>query len=174
MTDLATPTHADWIERARALDPATRPFIDGDYVSPLDGRPAPDTTPRDGSVIAEVETAGARDVDRAVAAARRAFEDGRWADRSPVARKRILLRFAELVREHTDELALLESLDVGHPISDATRVDVPGAANCAITRRVTAGESSASPAATVRTAAISCSGGSSLSTKPLAPACSAS
>jgi gamma-glutamyl-gamma-aminobutyraldehyde dehydrogenase/4-guanidinobutyraldehyde dehydrogenase/NAD-dependent aldehyde dehydrogenase len=130
MTDLATPTHADWLERARSLRPPVRPFIAGDYVSPLDGRTVPNTTPRDGSVIAEIETAGVRDVDRAVAAAREAFDDGRWASRSPVARKRILLRFAELVREHTDELALLESLDVGHPIANATGVDVPGAANC--------------------------------------------
>jgi acyl-CoA reductase-like NAD-dependent aldehyde dehydrogenase len=130
MTDTADPTHADWLERARALRPPTRPFIAGDYVTPLDGRLVADTTPRDGSVIAEVETAGVRDVDRAVDAARAAFDDGRWADRSPVARKRVLLRFAELVREHADELALLESLDVGHPIANATGVDVPGAANC--------------------------------------------
>ena len=128
MTD--TATHAEWLDRARAVRPHARPFIDGDYVTPLDGRPVPDTTPRDGSVIAEVETAGQRDVDRAVQAARAAFDDGRWADRPPVARKGILLRFAELVREHADELALLESLDVGHPIADATGVDVPGAANC--------------------------------------------
>ena len=130
MTDTAPPTHADWLDRARAVRPHARPFIDGDYVTPLDGRPVPDTTPRDGSVIAEVETAGERDVDRAVQAARVAFEDGRWADLPPVARKRILLRFADLVRAHADELALLESLDVGHPIADATGVDVPGAANC--------------------------------------------
>ena len=92
--------------------------------------PRRDTTPRDGSVIVEVETAGERDVDRAVRAARVAFDDGRWADRSPLARKQVLLRFADLVREHAEELALLESLDVGHPIADATGVDVPGAANC--------------------------------------------
>jgi acyl-CoA reductase-like NAD-dependent aldehyde dehydrogenase len=130
MPETASPTHADWIERAKTVRPPTRPFIDGDFRAPLDGGIATDTTPRDGAVIAEVETAGARDVDRAVAAARAAFEDGRWADRSPLERKRVLLRFADLVRTHADELALLESLDVGHPIRDATRVDVPGAANC--------------------------------------------
>ena len=130
MTDTATPTHADWIERARTIQPATRPFIDGDFRSPLDGGVTTDTTPRDGSVIAEVETAGARDVDRAVAAAREAFEDGRWADQTPVGRKGVLLRFADLIRANADDLALLESLDVGHPITDATRVDVPGAASC--------------------------------------------
>jgi acyl-CoA reductase-like NAD-dependent aldehyde dehydrogenase len=130
MTDTAAPTHADWIERARVLRPPTRPFIDGDWADPVDGGTVADTTPRDGSVIAEIALAGARDTERAVGAARKAFDDGRWADRKPVERKRVLLRFAELVREHTDELALLESLDVGHPIRDAVNVDVPGAANC--------------------------------------------
>jgi acyl-CoA reductase-like NAD-dependent aldehyde dehydrogenase len=130
MPDAASPTHADWIERARTIRPPTRPFINGDYRAPMDGAVVVDTTPRDGSAIAEVETAGARDVDRAVEAAREAFEDGRWADRAPVERKRVLLRFADLIRANADELALLESLDVGHPIHDAARVDVPGAANC--------------------------------------------
>jgi acyl-CoA reductase-like NAD-dependent aldehyde dehydrogenase len=130
MTDTATPTHADWIERARAIRPPTRPFIGGDFRASLDGDVVSDVTPRDGTVIAEVEVAGARDVDRAVTAARAAFDDGRWADRRPAERKRVMLRFADLVRSAADELALLESLDVGHPIADATGVDVPGAANC--------------------------------------------
>src|SRR5829696_2884761 len=129
-TDPTTPTHADWVARAQALRPRTRPFIAGDYVTPLDGASVGDRSPRDGTPIAEVETAGAGDVDLAVAAARAAFEDGRWADRTPLERKRVLLRFADLVRANADELALLESLDVGHPIGDATAVDVPGAANC--------------------------------------------
>jgi acyl-CoA reductase-like NAD-dependent aldehyde dehydrogenase len=68
------------------------------------------------------------DVERAGAASRRAFDDRRWADQSPAARKRVLLRLAELVREHLEELALLESLDVGKPIRDTLRVDVPSAA----------------------------------------------
>jgi gamma-glutamyl-gamma-aminobutyraldehyde dehydrogenase/4-guanidinobutyraldehyde dehydrogenase/NAD-dependent aldehyde dehydrogenase len=123
MTETASPTHADWIERARTVRPPTRPFIDGDYRPPLDGAVVPDTTPRDGTLIAEVETAGERDVERAVAAARTAFEDGRWADRTPLQRKRVLLRFADLIRANADELALLESLDVGHPIGYAEAAD---------------------------------------------------
>jgi len=130
MPETAAPTHADWIERARTLRPPTRPFIDGDWADPVRGGSVADTTPRDGSVIAEVAVGGARDAERAVSAARRAFDDGRWADRKPVERKRVLLRFADLVREHAADLALLESLDVGHPIRDALDVDVPGAANC--------------------------------------------
>jgi acyl-CoA reductase-like NAD-dependent aldehyde dehydrogenase len=130
MTATDPVTHAAWIARAAALRPPTRPFIDGAFVAPRDGSVVEDRTPRDGSLLAAGETAGPGDVDRAVAAARAAFEDGRWADRKPVDRKRVLLRLADLVRAHADELALLEALDVGHPIGDATRVDVPGAANC--------------------------------------------
>jgi acyl-CoA reductase-like NAD-dependent aldehyde dehydrogenase len=130
MPDSATPTHADWLARARTIDPPTRPWIDGDWADPVDGTSAPDITPRDGTAIAEVALGGARDAERAVAAARRAFDDGRWADRTPAQRKAVLLRLADLVRAHADELALLESLDVGHPIRDALNVDVPGAATC--------------------------------------------
>lgn len=70
MTDIAAPTHADWIERARTLRPPTRPFIDGDCPDPVDGGMVADTTPRDGSVIAEIAVGGARDAERAVSAAR--------------------------------------------------------------------------------------------------------
>jgi acyl-CoA reductase-like NAD-dependent aldehyde dehydrogenase len=104
MTEPTHPTHADGIERGRAVQPRTRPCIDGDFRKPLDGVVVPGATPRDGSVIAEVAAAGPRDVDRAVAATRRAFDDGRWAKRSPVDRMRTLLRFAGLVRARSDEL----------------------------------------------------------------------
>jgi gamma-glutamyl-gamma-aminobutyraldehyde dehydrogenase/4-guanidinobutyraldehyde dehydrogenase/NAD-dependent aldehyde dehydrogenase len=90
----------------------------------------PATSPRDGRVLAQVSAAQAGDVDAAVRSARTAFEDGRWSRADPRHRKKVLLRFAELVREHGEELALLESLEVGKPIRDTTRVDVPGCANC--------------------------------------------
>jgi acyl-CoA reductase-like NAD-dependent aldehyde dehydrogenase len=87
-------------------------------------------SPRDGSVIAAVARGSGEDVDRAVRAARRAFDDGRWALADPLERKRVLLRLAGLIDEHAEELAQLESTDVGHPISDARGVDVPGARKC--------------------------------------------
>ncbi len=65
-----------------------------------------------------------------MAAARRAFGKGEWRDAAPVQKKRVLLRFAELIREHTDELALLETLDVGKVIGNALAVDVPFCADC--------------------------------------------
>ena len=63
-------------------------------------------------------------------AARRAFDDGVWALADPRERKRVLLRWASLIDEHSEELAQLESADVGHPITDARNVDVPNARNC--------------------------------------------
>jgi gamma-glutamyl-gamma-aminobutyraldehyde dehydrogenase/4-guanidinobutyraldehyde dehydrogenase/NAD-dependent aldehyde dehydrogenase len=81
-------------------------------------------------VIAEVARGSAEDVDRAVRAARRVFEDGAWASCDPVERKRVLHRLADLIDKHLEELAGLESADVGHPIGDARAVDVPGARDC--------------------------------------------
>ncbi len=118
----------EWLARAAAVTPRTEPFIDGRFVPAASGRTFDDIAGRDGSTIARVAEGGAEDVDRAVAAARRSFDDRRWADRSPADRKRILLAVAERIRGARDELALLESLDVGKPIRDTLAVDVPSAA----------------------------------------------
>lgn len=118
----------DWIARAATLVPRTELFIDGRFVPAASGRTFEDIAGRDGSTIARVADGGVEDAARAVAAARAAFDDGRWADQPPVDRKRTLLRLAELMRKHRDELALLESLDVGKPIRDAIRVDAASSA----------------------------------------------
>ena len=124
----ATPTLTDWLERAALIAPRNELFIDGAYGPAASGRTFDDVTGRDGSVITRVAEADLTDVDRAVAAARRAFDDGRWADTTPQHRKAVLLRLAELIRANLEELALLESLDVGKPIRDTLAVDVPSAA----------------------------------------------
>ena len=118
----------DWLARARDVAPRTDAFIDGRFVPAASGRTFTDITGRDGSTIAEVAEGDAEDVDRAVAAARRSFDDRRWAERSPADRKRVLLALAERIRAARDDLALLESLDVGKPIRDTLAVDVPSAA----------------------------------------------
>ena len=128
MTTETPATAGDWLARAAAITPRTELFIDGAYVPAASGRTFDDIAGRDGSRIATVAEGGIEDVDRAVAAARRSFDDRRWSEQPPAARKRVLLRLAELVREHLDELALLESLDVGKPIRDTLRVDIPSAA----------------------------------------------
>ncbi len=122
MTDLLTAEH--WEQRRAALTPRAQCFIDGQFVDALSGKTFADTSPRDGHVIAHVAEGDAADIDRAVAAARAAFDDGRWSRMAPVVRKRIMLRFAELVRERVLDLALLETLDVGKPIKDSITVDM--------------------------------------------------
>nr|WP_277349834.1 aldehyde dehydrogenase [Planosporangium thailandense] len=118
------------MQRAATVAPSTGLYIDGSFVDAADGATFVTTSPRDGTDLAWVAAAGEADVDRAVRAARTAFDDGRWAGASPRHRKKVLLRLADLMREHHEELALLETLDAGHPIGESLRVDVPGAANC--------------------------------------------
>src|SRR3954469_23970169 len=129
MTTDTTLTAEDWIARAAKVAPRTDLFIDGRFEPAASGRTFDDIAGRDGSLIARVAEADAVDVDRAVAAARRSFDDRRWSDQPPAARKKVLLRLADLVREHLGELALLESLDVGKPIRDTLRVDIPSSAS---------------------------------------------
>ncbi len=128
-TAAATPaTTETWLARAAAARPRSEAFIDGRFVPAASGRTFEDIAGRDGSVIARVAEGAAEDVDRAVGAARRAFDDRRWSDQTPKARKAVLLRLADLIRSNLDELGLLESLDVGKPIRDTLAVDVPSAA----------------------------------------------
>ena len=124
----AAPTASDWIARADAVEPRNEAFIDGRFVPAASGKTFDDVAGRDGRVITRVAEGGTEDIDRAVGAARRAFDDRRWADMSPAKRKIILLKLAESIRSHRDELALLESLDVGKPIRDTLSIDVPSSA----------------------------------------------
>jgi len=97
-------------------------FIDGRWQDAVGGRRAEVIDPSTGAVVATVAEADADDVDAAVAAARAAFES--WAARSPRERSRILHRIADLIRENAEELAQLESLDVGKPIALCLPIDV--------------------------------------------------
>ena len=124
------PAPEDWHERARALSPNGHAFIDGRYVAAASGATFDCLSPIDGRSLAQVASTDAADVDLAVAAARRAFESGVWVRQSPRERKRVLLRFAELILEHGEELALLETLDMGKPIADSLAVDIPATARC--------------------------------------------
>ena len=128
MTTPATAT--DWRTRARDLAIRGEAWIDGRYVPAASGATFECLSPIDGRLIARVAATDAVDVDRAVAAARRAFDDGRWARQPPASRKNVLLKFAELLLVNRDELALLETLDMGKPISDSLTVDIPATARC--------------------------------------------
>ncbi|MBM4218303.1 MAG: aldehyde dehydrogenase [Gammaproteobacteria bacterium] len=120
----------NWHELAKALKPRTQAFIDGKYVPAASGATFDCVNPANGLVIAQVAYCDAPDVDAAVASARKAFEGGAWSRLAPAARKKVLLRFAELIRKHREELALTETMDMGKPISDSMKIDIPAAANC--------------------------------------------
>jgi len=105
-------------------------FVDGAYVDALSGETFDCVNPATGRTIASVAACDGDDVDRAVRGARAAFESGVWSRLAPKQRKRVLVRLAESMREHRDELALLETLDMGKPIRDSRAVDVPLAAEC--------------------------------------------
>lgn len=117
-----------WHERARGTVLPTEAFIEGAYAPSCEGATFTRTNPATGEPLADITECTAADVDRAVDAAARRFQSGEWRNTDPDERKRVLLRFAELIRAHSDELALLESLDTGKPIGQTTTVDAPACA----------------------------------------------
>ncbi|MFN3789226.1 aldehyde dehydrogenase [Massilia sp.] len=119
-----------WHQRTHALRIDGRAFIDGFRVDARSGARFDCMSPIDGRKLAEVARCDARDADAAVRSARAAFEDGRWAGMAPSERKRVLVRLADLMLAQRDELALLETLDMGKPIRYSLSVDVQLAQNC--------------------------------------------
>jgi acyl-CoA reductase-like NAD-dependent aldehyde dehydrogenase len=104
-------------------------FIGGQWQEAADGARTEVTDPATGQVITTVAEAGAADVDAAVRAARETFDAGEWSGLSGRERGRVLHRVAELIRENAEDIAALESLDVGKPITLAGAVDVTNVAN---------------------------------------------
>jgi gamma-glutamyl-gamma-aminobutyraldehyde dehydrogenase len=125
-----TTTSQYWAERVAKLRPEGRAFIDGEYRPSVSGKTYANLSPTNGKPINEVAECDAADIDLAVRSARKAFESGVWSRMAPADRKRILLKFSELMASHREELALLESLDVGKPISNSFNGDLPSAIGC--------------------------------------------
>src|ERR1700746_933642 len=104
-------------------------FIDGQWIDAASGQTFATPTPATGETLANVAEGDAEDINRAVRAARKAFEEGPWSRMTPSERGRIIWRIGDLILEHTDELAQLESLDNGKPLPVAQAADVPLAAD---------------------------------------------
>jgi acyl-CoA reductase-like NAD-dependent aldehyde dehydrogenase len=119
-----------WERLSATTRPEGRAFISGRAVPALDGGVFDDVSPIDGQVVCQVARCRAEDVDVAVKAARASFESGPWRRMEPKDRKKILRRFAELIRADVDRLALLETRDVGKPITNSVAVDVANCADC--------------------------------------------
>ncbi len=123
-----TTTLHEWTRLAGEIEPRTEIFVDGTYRAARSGATFDSVNPATGELLAHVASADSADVDEAVAAARAAFESGSWSRTSASTRKRVLQRLSALINEHSHELALLDSLDMGKLVTEAHDVDVPSAA----------------------------------------------
>ena len=126
----APRTRDSWQALADGLNIRTQAFIDGRYVEAASGKTFDCVSPIDGRSLGRVAECEAEDIERAVIASRRSFDSGAWSEAKPTYRKKVLLKFAQLIEQHADELALLESLDMGKPVGDARSVDVAATIRC--------------------------------------------
>ena len=130
----AQPAYSEAIARLLQREPAL--FIDGEWVKSSHDKRIPIYDPSTGREISAMADASDQDVDRAVAAARAAFDDGRWSGLAPYARQRTIEKLADLIEANLDELAELESIDNGKPRSASAGYDLP---RCIATLRYQAG-----------------------------------
>jgi phenylacetaldehyde dehydrogenase len=117
------PRVASFIEKPRQM------LIDGDWVDSVSGKTFPSYDPSTGEVLATVAEGDKADIDLAVKAARKAFESGPWRKMSVSERGRLIWKLADLIEQHLEEFAFLESLDNGKPLTIARAADVPLAAD---------------------------------------------
>ena len=118
---------AYWQQQAQSLTIEGRAFINGKYVDAHNNDTFDCISPIDGRTLASIALCKEKEATQAVDCARTVFEQGTWSKAAPVKRKAVMLKFADLIEQHGNELALLETLDMGKPISDAINVDIPGA-----------------------------------------------
>ncbi|MFF8927175.1 aldehyde dehydrogenase [Streptomyces longwoodensis] len=107
----------------------TQAFIDGAFTNAVTGATFATPNPATGDVLTHIAACGTADVDRAVTSARKAFNSGAWSRLPPGERKTILLRLANFIEEHSEELAYTESIDAGKPITDCRDFDLPDVIN---------------------------------------------
>ena len=120
-----TNTRADWAQAASHLKIASGLFINGRYVNAQSGQTMDCVNPATGKVIAVMARGQEADINSAVVSAQTAWKDGRWRKLAPRQRMAVMQRWADLVEQHASELALLETLDMGKPISDVLNIDIP-------------------------------------------------
>ncbi|MEO8458841.1 MAG: aldehyde dehydrogenase family protein, partial [Chloroflexota bacterium] len=106
----------------------TKLLINGQWVEPASGKYYDDPNPSTGDTIARVAEGSAEDVDRAVKAARGAFE--KWSGMHPADRGKLLIKVAELMRRDAQKLAEIDAIDAGKPVTNSLRVDIPAAIDC--------------------------------------------
>jgi len=120
---IAQPEYSAAAKKALARPPSL--FINGEWVK-ASGKTIDVVDPSTCKIISQIADATDAEVDRAVAAARAAFDDGRWSGLPPIARESMIHNLASLIEKHADELAELEAIDNGKPLSVAATADIPG------------------------------------------------
>jgi gamma-glutamyl-gamma-aminobutyraldehyde dehydrogenase len=123
-------TFEQWKQKADALSLDGRAFIGGRRCAAVSNETFQTLNPSNGKVLADIARCDEKDINLAVVAARDAFETGIWSKAAPSHRKSVLLRLAQLIEEHTDELAILEALEAGKPVSECLGLDIPESAAC--------------------------------------------
>ena len=118
-------THKEYTAIAGTIIFSVDPFINGEFTKPLSGNTMETINPATGDVLATVAACGSADVDAAVVIAQQAFDSGKWSRLHPSERKEIIIKLADLIQENQYELAVLESLESGKPISECQMTDLP-------------------------------------------------
>ena len=127
LRDPETGSADDWRKAAAGLTFRHRAFINGDFKDAESGKTFSCFSPLRKAPLADVAECDQADVNRAASAARTAFDKGSWSRTDPAHRKQVLFRLADLIEKHRAEFALLDTLDMGKPISDSLTADVPEA-----------------------------------------------
>ena len=118
-------SYAQWQQQADSIEFINNAFINGEFVAAQSGETFTSINPATGKVLAEVASCQTEDVDLAVSAGKAAFQAGSWSRITNAERKRILLKFADLIEAHSETLGLIDTLDMGKPISDTIGFDLP-------------------------------------------------
>ncbi len=126
---MSAKTKAEWEKLSSNLNFNNEAFIDGKFVKAQSEKTFDCFNPSNGKLLTKVSSCNETDVDRAVKSCRKAFDNGHWSRMSPSERKKILLKLSDLILKNHNELALLDSMDMGKTVSDAFTYDIPGAAD---------------------------------------------
>jgi acyl-CoA reductase-like NAD-dependent aldehyde dehydrogenase len=122
--------YEDWQALAASITIPDKAYINGKFVASISGETFDCINPSTETLLAKVASTDSADVDVAVAAAQKAFKSGVWSRMSPRDRKNIMLKWADLVAEHQDEFAVLDTLDMGKSISEMVNIDIPDSIDC--------------------------------------------
>ena len=120
---------AYWEGKLKKLKLPDYSIINGERYKACGGKSFSVVNPATNQVLTEVTACQKEDIDTAVYSARKVFDSGAWSKLAPLERKTALIRLSQLMLQHQEELALLESISMGKPVNDALNIDIPGAAH---------------------------------------------